>query len=164
MKKNIFFIILIVILLISCKNDIFNFTSFDGYTSRDIEGKLIGVEDSTDWKIEDKWKRKERKLFSDYEDFTIIKSYSDTITIKALPNPATNFIYISLKYSANIKFDYIIVNEKWEILHSENDLTEDKISINVKDYITDEDVIRIYYRFKTDDNKAFIGHGDIKIY
>jgi len=164
MKKKHLIFIAILTIAISCKKDIFNLTSFDGYTSRNLDGFVIGNEDSTDWNTNDEWKAREKNLFEDYDNYEYISLSADTLTIKALPNPTADYLYLSLIKNENVKFDFRIVNEDWEILHSENDLTNKKISFNLKDYINDEAIVRIYYRFKTPDNKAYIGHGDIKIY
>jgi len=165
MKKTYLFLFFIIIISVSCKNkDIFNLTSFDGYTSRNLEGFVVGTADSTDWTINDDWKRNPKKLFEDYDNYQYNTTTTDTLTIKALPNPTSQNVYLSLIKPESVKFDYRIVNENWDILHSENDITNKKITINIKEYITDESVVRIYYRFKTSDNKAFIGHGDIRIY
>lgn len=164
MKKNIVFCLVFSFFIFGCNNkDIFNLTSFDGYTSRNFEGFLVGTEDETDWKLNDEWKRNERNLFTAYDSYTYDCANDESIEIKALPNPTSQFVYISMIKDSTVKFDYRIVNEDWEVLKSGDDITDNSFSVDVIDLVDDEIVIRMYYRFKKSDNCAFIGHGDIRI-
>jgi hypothetical protein len=164
MKKISLVILLLSIFSLSCEDkDFFNFNTFEGYTSRDFEGFLVGTADSDDWNFNDDWKRAERKLFADFDDYNYDCEIDTTIEIIALPNPTTENIFISMIKDSTIKFDYRLVNEKMDILISQNDITDNQFFFNVVDSLTDETIVRLYYRLKKDDKCAFIGHGDIKI-
>lgn len=164
MKKISVLIILLTFFCLSCEDkNIFNFNSFDGYTSRNFEGFLVGSEDTDDWNLNDDWKRKEQSFFDDYDQFTYDCEIDTTIEIKALPNPTSQYVYFSMIKDTTIKFDYRVVNEEWEVLASEDDITSNNFYFDIVKLLTDESIVRIYYRLKVDDNCAYIGHGDIKI-
>jgi len=164
MKKILVITSLLILISIGCEDKkFFNFTTFDGYTSRDFEGFLVGTEDTTDWNLNDNWKKKEKDLFTDYDSYTYDCNDNGEIEIKALPNPTSEYIFISLKKDSLVKFDYRLMNENWDILYSEDNVTKNIINFKITDLVTDETLVRFYYRFKKPDNCAFIGHGDIRI-
>lgn len=165
MKKTLFLLFIISLLTINCENkNILNLNSFEGYTGRDFEGFLTGSEDKDDWNLNDDWKKVERNFFDDYDNYNYECEIDTSIKIKALPNPTSENIYINLTKDENVKFDYRIVNEDWEILLLVDDETNNNFYFNIVELLDDEDIVRMYYRFKKDDNCAYIGHGDIKIY
>jgi hypothetical protein len=136
---------------------------FKGITTTDIFGAFTGSYDSTDWRLDDIWQSKEKKLFADYDLYNYNYSSDSIIQIVGYPNPIVDFIFLlHLEKDSATRIDFRIVNQKFEKLISCDSLYGQEIAMTFKDIITENDrIVRIYYRFIKYDNSGFIGHGDI---
>lgn len=138
---------------------------FEGITTTDIFGSYTGFYDYTDWQQNDFWQSKEKQLFTDYELYDT-NCPTDTINqIVGYPNPIVDFRFkLHFVKDSTTRVDFRIVNQNFEKLISLDSVYSHQITLTFKDIVTENDSIyRVYYRFITDNNCEFVGHGDIQI-
>jgi hypothetical protein len=163
---NLVKILLLVAVVISlgCKKEPANIKSdskiyFAGITKTDIDGSLLSLPDTTDWRFDDHWNSKENNLFSSKY---LTSNQKCTTSICLFPNPFNDIFMIDLnKMPAKSRIAFRLVNKEFKVIMS-NDSVKSSISIMPSD-ISTYDTLRLYYKLIDSLNFEYKGHGDILI-
>ena len=142
-----------------------NKIKFDGITSRDTEANPTGLYDSTDWRLDDSWQSIEKELFSDYELHDYSCAADPNIRIIGYPNPSVGYIFrLEFPKDSTTRVDFRLVNQNFEKIFSRDSIYSNGIALTFRHLVTENDsMFRMYYRFVTENNCCYIGHGDILV-
>jgi len=163
-------ILLFFILTTNCsdKNSsepIMNKIKFEGITTTDIFGAYTGFYDSFDWRLDDSWQSSEKELFPDYELYNYSCPSDSNNQIVGYPNPILDYMFkLHFDRDSTTRVDFIVVNQNFEEILSLGSVYKQEIAMTFKDVVTEKDsIFRVYYRFVTENNCCYTGHGDIQI-
>jgi hypothetical protein len=160
--KNILLSVILIASLIACQKE--NKDSdkiyFTGITKRDAMGNLISNLDTSDWRLDNKWVKKEDDLFS--IKYSSSSNQTFTTSVGVYPNPFQDIFCISLyPIPKKSRLAVRLVNKDFKILFK-NDSIYGSISVQPPD-INGYDTLRLYYKLIDSLNFEYKGHGDILI-
>ena len=134
---------------------------FSGLTKTDLFGTYMNI-DVTDWRVDDDhWTEMERGLLG----VVTMEKANPTFNyeIKPYPNPCDTVCRIQFTKPATAKMDVRIVDEKLNIIYSQNDITANVVKLDSAFLSTIRDTVRMYYRITEESNAKLYGHGDILV-
>jgi hypothetical protein len=132
---------------------------FRGITQTNVFGTAIS-KDTTDWRVDDQWSKKEASLFS--------SSYQQNCkptakyVVMAYPNPCQDRISLAIILPNTAQIELKIVNSKFEVLVSKENIKSSLMFDTTSWKKKNNDIVRVYYKI-IDNGCEFRGHGDIMI-
>lgn len=130
---------------------------FEGLTITDPGGFVI-YRDTTDWRTDDKWLKRESNLFSSIYQTNCIPNYN--YRVGAEPNPCGRFFEVGFDVGPSARVELRMVNSYFNTIISLDSIFG-PIAFD-SDYFKIKDTVRLYYRF-IEGKCEFRGHGDILI-
>jgi hypothetical protein len=159
MKKYLFLIV-IPLLIGSCKE---NATEepviFSGISVYDEFGVLIS-EDTTDWQLLDRWQSVEKQLFD--EQMPFCDTTGGGFSVFAYPNPCSEMLVLDFTQPGSHLISLRLVDQDFNVLYSKDTTVSNSWILNPEYLTFNGDMIRLYYKF-SDENCEFRGHGDIRV-
>lgn len=132
---------------------------FTGFTKMDKLGTIEGTADTTDWRCDDQWTKKEKSLFTD--------SFAENckaVHYKAMfyPNPCRTKSTFYVMKDSGVRVELRIVDKNMNVIMHSDSIIKPVVPIDLSSFTAD-DTIRIYYKFITPDKCEYKGHGDILV-
>ena len=158
--RKIFILFALLISFFSCKEQDEEPVIFSGITERDEFGVMYS-EDSTDWQLFDHWNSTEKALFENSK-----RDFCDTtegeFSVIVYPNPCSNMLIINFMQSGTKQISLRLVDQDFNVLFSKDTTISSSLFINPGYLAFNGDLIRLYYKFSSDDCELR-GHGDIRV-
>ncbi len=161
MKKDLIYVCLILFpFFIGCHKSKPESLKFTGITNMDNFGTVEGTPDTTDWRCDDTWTKREKALFPD----SFVENCKP-VKYRAMfyPNPCRKKATLYFMKDSSVRVAIRLVDKDLNVIMHSDSIYRPVVPIDLSSFTTD-DTIRLYYKFITKDKCEYQGHGDIFVH